>query len=117
MTVGLTRKELGAVELRRAAGRCRDARAACRMLALALVLEGGSREAAARAAGMDRQTLRDWGDRYKGEGPRGPRAWTGRPCVTGCTATTRRASPASATVPGPGAGRASPRSKGPSWRR
>ena len=40
MTVAVTRKELGAVELRREAGRCRDARAARRMLALALVLEG-----------------------------------------------------------------------------
>jgi transposase len=38
------------------------------MLALALVLEGGSREAAARAAGMDRQTLRDWVHRYNEEG-------------------------------------------------
>jgi transposase len=73
MTVGITRKELGAVELRRAAGRCRDARAACRMLALALVLEGGSREAAARAAGMDRQTLRDWVHRYNAEGLAGLR--------------------------------------------
>jgi transposase len=68
MTVAVTRKELGAVELRREAARCRDARAARRMLALALVLEGGSREAAARAAGMDRQTLRDWVHRYNGEG-------------------------------------------------
>ena len=34
--------------------------AARRMLALALVLEGASRGDAARAAGMDRQTLRDW---------------------------------------------------------
>src|ERR671928_1955497 len=68
MTVAVTRKELGAVELRREAGRCRDARAARRMLALALVLEGGSREAAARAAGMDRQTLRDWVHRYNEEG-------------------------------------------------
>ena len=34
------------------------------MLALALVLEGASREEAARAAGMDRQTLRDWVRRY-----------------------------------------------------
>src|SRR3954462_3214204 len=68
MTGAGTRKELGAVELRREAGRCRDARAARRMLALALVLEGGSRAEAARAAGMDRQTLRDWGDRYNAEG-------------------------------------------------
>ena len=68
MTVAVTRKELGAVELRREAGRCRDARAARRMLALALVLEGASREEAARAAGMDRQTLRDWVHRSNEEG-------------------------------------------------
>src|SRR3954463_16390520 len=68
MTVAVTRKELGAVELRREAGRCRDARAARRMLALALVLEGASREEAARAAGMDRQTRRDWVHRYNEEG-------------------------------------------------
>src|SRR4051812_27979444 len=67
MTVAVTRKELGGVELRREAGRCRDARAARRMLALALVLEGGSRAEAARAAGMDRQTLRDWVHRYDAE--------------------------------------------------
>ena len=73
MTVAITREELGAAELRREAGRCRDARAARRMLALALVLEGGSREAAARAAGMDRQTLRDWVHRYNAEGLAGLR--------------------------------------------
>src|SRR3954471_10549595 len=68
MTVAITRKEPGAGELRREARRCRDARAARRMLALALVLEGSSREEAARAAGMDRQTLRDWVHRYNAEG-------------------------------------------------
>src|ERR687883_940184 len=68
MTVAITRKEPGAVELRREAKRCRDARASRRMLALALVLEGSSREEAARAAGMDRQTLRDWVHRYNAEG-------------------------------------------------
>src|SRR3954463_16398857 len=68
MTVAITRKEPGAGELRREAARCRDARAARRMLALALVLEGSSREEAARAAGMDRQTLRDWVHRYNAEG-------------------------------------------------
>ncbi|TCZ46306.1 helix-turn-helix domain-containing protein, partial [Roseicella aquatilis] len=36
----------------------RDAAASRRMLALALVLEGQSRTTAARAAGMERQTLR-----------------------------------------------------------
>ena len=68
MTVTITRRELGAGDLRREAGRCRDARAARRMLALALVLEGSSREEAARHAGMDRQTLRDWVHRYNEEG-------------------------------------------------
>src|SRR3954463_14707581 len=61
MTVAITRKELGAVELRREARRCRDTAASRRMLALALVLEGASRAEAARAAGMDRQKLPDRG--------------------------------------------------------
>src|SRR3954463_12273431 len=73
MTVAITREGLDAGELRRGAGRCRDARAARRMLALALVLEGASREAAARCAGMDRQTLRDWVHRYNAEGIEGLR--------------------------------------------
>src|ERR687883_775119 len=73
MAVAITRRELDAGGLRREAARCRDAKAARRMLALALVLEGGSREAAARAAGMDRQTLRDWVHRYNAEGLAGLR--------------------------------------------
>src|SRR3954470_12638230 len=73
MTVAITRRELDAGGLRRGAGRCRDARAARRMLALALVLEGASREEAARAAGMDRPTLRDWVHRYNAEGLAGLR--------------------------------------------
>ena len=50
------------------------------MLALALVLEGASL-AAARAAGMDRQTLRDWAHRYNAEGLAGlhDRPKPGRP--------------------------------------
>src|SRR3954466_15660025 len=73
MTVAITRRELDAGGLRREAGRGRDARAARRMLALALVREGASREEAARAAGMDRQTLRDWLHRYNAEGLAGLR--------------------------------------------
>ena len=63
MTVAVMRKELGAVELRREAGRCRDA--------------------AARAAGMDRQTLRDWVHRYNAAGVEGlrDRPRPGRPCA------------------------------------
>src|SRR4051794_27236749 len=71
MTVAVTRKEPGAVGLRREARRCRDAAASRRMLAL--VLEGASREEAARAAGMGRQTLRDRGHRYNAEGLAGLR--------------------------------------------
>src|SRR6188472_747991 len=67
MTVGITRHELGAGDLRREARRCRDGAASRRMLALALVLEG------ARAAGMDRQTLRDGVHRYNAEGLAGLR--------------------------------------------
>ena len=73
MTIAITRHEPGAGDLRREAARCRDARAARRMLALALVLEGASREEAARAAGMDRQTLRDWVQRYNAKGLAGLR--------------------------------------------
>jgi transposase len=40
-------------------------------LALALLLEGSSRSAAAQATGMDRQTLRDWVHRYNASGPDG----------------------------------------------
>ena len=66
--VAITRTELTAEELRRAAGRSRDAKAARRMLALALVLEGVDRKTAAETCGMDRQTLRDWVHRYNAEG-------------------------------------------------
>jgi transposase len=73
MAVPITREELSASDLRREAARCRDAKAARRMLALALVLEGRPREEAARHAGMDRQTLRDWVHRYNVEGLAGLR--------------------------------------------
>ena len=66
--VEITRTELSATDLRRAAARSREADAARRMLALALVLEGKSRREAAESCGMDRQTLRDWVIRYNTEG-------------------------------------------------
>jgi transposase len=66
--VEVTRRDLTASELRAEAGKTRDARAARRMLALALVLEGSDRSSAARTCGMDRQTLRDWVHRYNSEG-------------------------------------------------
>ena len=68
MAVAITRRDLSATELRRKAARSRDADAARRMLAIALVLEGRTRTEAAETCGMDRQTLRDWVHRYNAEG-------------------------------------------------
>ena len=64
MAVAITRLDMSATELREAAARTQDAKAGRRMLAIALVLEGWSREAAAEGCAMDRQTLRDWVHRY-----------------------------------------------------
>ena len=71
MTVAITRLEMSAAEWRSVATQTRDAKAARRMLAIALVLEGWSREAAAEACAMDRQTLRDWVIRFNERGPDG----------------------------------------------
>jgi putative transposase len=66
--IQITRSDLDAAGLRREARRTRNAAASRRMLALALVLEDASRMEAAQAAGMDRQTLRDWVHRYNEHG-------------------------------------------------
>jgi transposase len=68
MTIAITRVDLSATDLRGAAARAEDAKAARRMLAIALVLEGWSRQEAAEACAMDRQTLRDWVHRYNASG-------------------------------------------------
>lgn len=68
MTVAITRREVSAGDLRTAAAGTQDAKAARRMLATALVREGWSRQEAARACAMDRQTLRDWVIRYNEAG-------------------------------------------------
>src|SRR5947208_1748684 len=60
-----------------AGARERDGRAGARLIALANALEGMDRATAARLAGMDRQTLRDWVHRYNAEGITGPQAITG----------------------------------------
>ena len=54
MTVKITRTEFSAEELRRKAGRVRDANQSRRLLALASILDGAARDEAARNAGMDR---------------------------------------------------------------
>lgn len=71
MTVAITRQDVSAADLRLAATRTQDAKAARRMLALALVLEGHSRAEAAQACAMDRQTLRDWIHRFNASGLEG----------------------------------------------
>jgi transposase len=71
MTVAITRTDLDAAGLRLAAARSKDTAASRRMLAIAMVLEGARRSDAARAAGMDRQTLRDWVHRYNETGLEG----------------------------------------------
>jgi transposase len=71
MSVAITRLNMSAAELRREAARLKDAKAARRLLAIALVLEGSDRTHAAETCGMDRQTLRDWVHRYNAEGVEG----------------------------------------------
>src|SRR5437879_10424972 len=56
-------------EVRQFAKRAKDAAQARRLLAIAGVLDGASRENAAKIGGMDRQTLRDWVIRFNAQGP------------------------------------------------
>jgi transposase len=75
------RTDIPAAELRRRAKIETDGRASRRILALVAALEGASRADAARLAGMDRQSLRDWVHRFNAEGIEGlhDRPHTGRP--------------------------------------
>ena len=67
-SVKVERSDFDAMQLRGEAGRTTDAKKARRILAIAMVLDGHSRLLAARAGGMDRQTLRDWVHRYNADG-------------------------------------------------
>src|SRR5499427_5768722 len=62
------RDDISPEELRRRARRESDGRVAARLFAIANALDGMDRATAARLAGMDRQTLRDWVHRYNEEG-------------------------------------------------
>ena len=77
------RRDMSAAELRALARKESDARVLRRLLALAMALDGTNREEAARQAGMDRQTLRDWVARYNAEGVDGlrDRERPGRPAL------------------------------------
>jgi transposase len=63
------RADYSSGEVRLLAQRAKNAGQARRLLAIASVLDGCSREAAARVGGMDRQTLRDWVIRFNEQGP------------------------------------------------
>ena len=68
MTALSIRKDRSPVVLRKLAKIEADVRVTRRLLAIANALAGMSREDAARSAGMDRQTLRDWVIRYNAYG-------------------------------------------------
>lgn len=71
-SIAITRK-MDATELRTLARKEKSGRVASRLLAIANVLAGMSRELSARLAEMDRQTLRDWVHRFHAEGVEGLR--------------------------------------------
>jgi hypothetical protein len=76
-----TRDDIAAAALRQLVRLEDDGRVACRLLALANALDGMRRATAARQAGMDRQTPRDWVLRFNQEGVEGlrDRPRSGRP--------------------------------------
>ena len=65
------RDDYSAGELRKLAARSPNGNQARRLLALAAVCDGMSRDDAARIGGMDRQTLRDWVHAFNARGPDG----------------------------------------------
>jgi transposase len=67
----VVRTDFRSGEVRRFAKRAQDAAQVRRLLAIAAVLDGASREDAAKIGGMDRQTLRDWVIRFNEQGPDG----------------------------------------------
>jgi transposase len=71
MTTLIIRKDRTPAVLRKLAKAESNTRMARRLLAIANALSGMSRREAAEAAGMDRQTLRDWVIRYNAHGPDG----------------------------------------------
>jgi transposase len=68
IAIAITRTEHMPAELRAAAVKSDAVAKSRRLLAIAMVLEGASRQDAGRHAGMDCQTLRDWMHRYNETG-------------------------------------------------
>jgi transposase len=65
------RRDYDARRLRAAAKQSADADQTRRLLALAVIYDGGSRSAAAELAGVGLQTVRDWVLRFNAAGPAG----------------------------------------------
>jgi hypothetical protein len=65
------RADFGADDLRRLARVSRNARQTRRLLALAVIYDGGSRTEAARGGGVTLQIVRDWVLRFNAECPTG----------------------------------------------
>ncbi|HEY5829726.1 MAG TPA: IS630 family transposase, partial [Hyphomicrobiaceae bacterium] len=65
------RADLSGDELRRLARGSRDAKQVRRLLAVAAILDGGTRTEAARVGGVGLQIVRDWVLRFNAEGPDG----------------------------------------------
>ena len=82
-------------EVRRFARRAKDGSQARRLLAIAAVLDGASREEVAKLGGMDRQTLRDWVIRFNEQGPDGLMNLPSRARLPSSTTSTRLFSPGS----------------------
>ena len=80
MTALIIRRDRTPAILRKLAKAEANTRVARRLLAIANALSGMSRKEAAEAAGMDRQTLRDWVIRYNEHSLDGLYdCWDGRP--------------------------------------
>lgn len=65
------RSDYTSTDLRGLARRCDDANQVRRLLAIALILDGGSRSEAAKIAGVTLQIVRDWVLRFNEGGPDG----------------------------------------------
>jgi transposase len=65
------RTDYTSADLRGFARRCSDADQVRRLLAVALILEGGSRSEAAKVGGVTLQIVRDWVLRFNEDGPDG----------------------------------------------
>lgn len=70
VAIAVSRLDYSVSELRSLA-RSEAGSVACRILAIAHVLDGASRAEAAALCGMDRQTLRDWVHRFNADGIEG----------------------------------------------